>query len=137
MSQHAYSSSDTGLYINAELCAYLMKAAFKRFPDILADQKDEVKKAFNLPEDEFVAEVYLLPKEFFDTDMLCDIFEEDEDVNDLMRIGNFEGSAETNDKVAEAIEWGQNNASALASIMTNVVHMSLFRKLPHYFSSRI
>lgn len=106
MSQHAYSIRDTGLFINAELCAYLMKAAFKRFPNILADQNDEVKKAFNLTEDEFVAEVYLLPKEFFDTDMLCDIFGEDEGINDLVRIGNFEGSAETNDKVAEAYRMG-------------------------------
>lgn len=29
MSQHAYSTRDTGLFINAELCAYLMKEQLK------------------------------------------------------------------------------------------------------------
>lgn len=116
MSQHEWSIRDTGLVINDELCAYLMKAAFKRFPDRLDDQYDEVKKAFDLLEDEFAAEaqMHLLPEEFFDTDMLCDIFEEDENMNDLARIGNFEGSAETNDEIAEAYGIGTEQCVSIS-----------------------
>ncbi len=78
-----------------------------------------------------------LPKEFFDTDMLCDIFGEDEGINDLVRIGNFEGSAETNDKVAEAYRMGAEQCICVSFSYDECGAYVLFRKLPHYFSSRI
>lgn len=105
MSSHAYPMLDTGLVINDELCAYMIKYAYTTFPEDAANNA-EVLAALKLSDEDFIAAAKegTLPDEFTDPGFLADFIETDEDMTDLIRLSSFEGCAETDKDIAKAYE---------------------------------
>lgn len=105
MSSHALPVFDTGLMINDELCAYMIKYAYATSPKNVANNA-AVLEALKLSDEEFIlaAREGTLSDEFTDPGLLADFIEDDEEMKDLIRLSCFEGYAETDQDISKAYE---------------------------------
>lgn len=105
MSSHALPVFDTGLMINDELCAYMIKYAYATSPENVANNA-AVLEALKLSDEDFIlaAREGTLSDEFTDPGLLADFIEDDEEMKDLIRISCFEGYAETDQDISKAYE---------------------------------
>lgn len=105
MSSHALPVFDTGLMINDELCAYMIKYAYATSPENVANNA-AVLEALKLSDEDFIlaAREGTLSDEFTDPGLLADFIEDDEEMKDLIRLSCFEGYAETDQDISKAYE---------------------------------
>lgn len=112
MSSHALPVFDTGLMINDELCAYMIKYAYATSPENVANNA-AVLEALKLSDEDFTlaAREGTLSDEFTDPGLLADFIEDDEEMKDLIRLSCFEGYAETDQDISKAYELDESQTA--------------------------